>query len=76
MTNASTNDAKIGFDIYRASGGSITLEGLNEKIVDDGGSPISKRTFIHYRRLMKAGLTQYMPINRFDVARTSGTIRE
>lgn len=74
MPNASPTDAKAGFEIYRQSGGVTSLENLNRRLVETDHGPVSQRTFRHYRRLVDTGISDYIPINRFDVARASGDL--
>lgn len=71
MANASPRDTRAGFDLYRSAGGTITLEDLNQKLSDAGYGPVAKRTLDHYRKLVEAGYTRYISINRFDVARAA-----
>ena len=71
MANASSRDTRAGFDIYRSAGGAISLDELNEQLVEAGYGPVAQRSLTHYRHLMDAGYTRYISINRFDVARAS-----
>ncbi len=67
MANATPRDKRAGFDPYRSSGGAISLD----ELVEARYGPISQRTYTHYQRLVEAGYTRYISINRFDVARAS-----
>ncbi len=71
MANASPRDTRAGFDVYRSAGGAITLDDLNQRLNDAGYGPVAKRTFDHYRKLVDAGYSRYVSINRFDVARAA-----
>ena len=73
IKNASPASVKAGWDIYRKSGGSLRLSQINAALVRAGYDVISDRTYRHYRKMTKAGRTEYMPINRFDVHATEGS---
>ena len=75
MTNASTETAARGFEIYRRQDRRGTLPGLrsvNEALASEGREPIHQRSIQHYENLIKAGQLVYMPINEFDVLRRHG----
>ena len=72
MPNASSSDAEAGFGIYQRNDGRISFENLNNQLVETGHGTVSQRMFTHYGRLIDAGIGDYIPINRFDVARASG----
>lgn len=71
MANASTKDARAGWEIFRTSGYSIEHDRLNQALSNAGMRTISTRTYQHYRNLHTAGYERYVSINRFDVARAS-----
>ncbi len=71
MANATPRDTRAGFDLYRAAGGSLSLDDLNEQLIEAGYGPVARRTFTHYRHLIEAGYNRYISINRFDVTRAS-----
>ena len=71
MANATTRDTRAGFDIYRAAGGDISLDELNDRLVRAGYGPVARRSYDHFRSLADAGYNRYVSINRFDVARAS-----
>lgn len=71
MANATHRDSRAGFDVYMSAGGEISLEELNAKLYEAGYGPVARRTFDHYRKLLAAGYTRYISINRFDVARAA-----
>lgn len=71
MANATQRDTRAGFDIYRSTGAAISLEELNDRLIQAGYGPVSKRSIDHYRSLVDAGYNRYVSINRFDVARAS-----
>ncbi len=71
MTNATPRDTRAGFDLYRSAGGTISLNGLNDQLMEAGYGPVAQRTLTHYRHLVDSGYNRYISINRFDVARAS-----
>lgn len=71
MANASPRDTRAGFDVYKSAGGEISLDDLNARLYEAGYGPVAKRTLDHYRKLIDAGYTRYISINRFDVARAA-----
>ncbi len=64
---ASTEDASRGWQYYRASGYSVSLEEINVQLERDGMKPVSDRMYRHYRKLRAYGYVDYIPINRLDV---------
>ena len=44
-----------------------TLHDINVLLKKDGLGPIAQRSFTHLKNLRKAGLTEYMTINAFDL---------
>jgi hypothetical protein len=71
MANASTRDAREGYEIFLSARGDTSRDSINLVLETNGYRPISDRTFHHYENLLNAGYTRYIPINRFDVARSS-----
>ena len=69
--NATPQETRAGFDIYRSAGGAISLDELNERLLEAGYGPVAQRSLTHYRHLVDAGYNRYVSINRFDVARAS-----
>lgn len=69
--NATTADARAGYDIYRRAGGNISREDLNARLYAARYGEVSDRTFTHYRNLYRDGFQRYVPINRYDVARAA-----
>lgn len=61
-------DAAEGYRIYRAHGGAIELDEINEALRGMGLRPVSIRMYIHYQRMAQHGYEAYVPINRFDIA--------
>ncbi|HEX7100126.1 MAG TPA: hypothetical protein VF377_12905 [Acidimicrobiia bacterium] len=61
-------DAAEGYRIYRAYGGAIELDEINEALRGMGLRPVSPRMYLHYRRMAQHGYETYVPINRFDIA--------
>lgn len=64
---ATFDDAKAGWEIFRAANFSLTREEINRRLIVRGFAPISKRTFQHYRKLRRYGYYEYVPINQLDV---------
>ncbi|MCP3938386.1 MAG: hypothetical protein GY708_23815 [Actinomycetia bacterium] len=48
MANATPRDTRAGFDLYRSAGGAISLDDLNEQLVEAGYGPVAQRTLTHY----------------------------
>lgn len=71
MANARPRDSRAGFDIFRSAGGDISLDDLNQRLVEAGYGPVAKRTLDHYHSLVQEGFDRYISINRFDVARAA-----
>lgn len=69
--NASQRDTRAGFDLFRSTGGTMAVDDLNARLLQGGYAPVSLRTYNHYRKLVQAGYTRYVSINRLDVARAS-----
>lgn len=76
MTNATYRDCRAGFDIFRRSGGRISGDALNAELVESGYRPVSRRTYGHYRKLLRAGFDRYISINRFDVSRAAAPFED
>lgn len=71
MTNATPVDTRAGFEIYRSMPEPVDRYQLNTQLIAAGYGSVSKRTFGHYGKLVRAGYNRYISINRFDVARAS-----
>jgi hypothetical protein len=69
--NATQRDTRAGFDLFRSTGGAVSVDDLNGRLLRGGYAPVSLRTYNHYRKLVQAGYTRYVSINRLDVARAS-----
>jgi hypothetical protein len=67
MANAKPRDVQAGWGIYRGSGFTGRLDQINRRLLDRGFSPISDRTYSHYRKLARYGYERYVPINQLDV---------
>lgn len=61
-------DAAEGYRLYREHHGKVGLDEINEFLRGKGLRPVSPRMALHYGRLFKHGYSEYIPINRFDVA--------
>ncbi len=75
MANALFVDALKGYEIYLSRRGKITLENVNELLIEKGRNPIALRTYGHYRKLLQNGFRSYIPINKFDVFQSLGRIQ-
>jgi hypothetical protein len=71
---ANFGDARIGYEYYINTHGSASFEEINDYLLKNEHNPISKRTFNHYRSLMRYGYRSYFPINQFDVSRMLGQL--
>lgn len=71
MANASPRDTRAGFDLYRSSGGSISLDELNGQLLEAGYGPVANRSYNHFQKLVANGVEHYISINRFDTSRAS-----
>ena len=71
MPNATPEDTRAGFEIYRSMQKPLDRTQLNIQLRAAGYGPVSERTFGHYSKLVRAGFNRYIAINRFDVARAS-----
>ena len=63
-------DALKGYEYYIKNRGKLSLENINNFLESIERSPISQRTFGHYKKLLKRGFMSYVPINQFDVYQT------
>lgn len=63
-------DALKGYEYYIEHRGKPLLEDINIFLESVNLSPISQRTYGHYRKLLKRGFMSYVPINQFDVYQT------
>jgi hypothetical protein len=64
---ATARDAQAGWNIYRASGYSLELAEINQKLAASGFNPVAPRSYSHYRKLHRYGYQRYVPINQLDV---------
>lgn len=71
MANATTADARAGYEVYRTSGFTASRAAINDALEQAGHNPVSDRMHRHYRQLAAAGFDRYISINRFDVSRAS-----
>lgn len=71
LRNATPQDARAGWIIFRRHHGDISLDELNRQLTSDGNGPVSPRMHTHYRHLLDAGFDHYISINRFDVSRAA-----
>lgn len=71
MANASSADARAGYELFKRSGATASRDVINKRLTQAGYRPISNRMHRHYRNLHAAGSNRYISINRFDVARAA-----
>ena len=71
MPNATPEDTRAGFELYRSMQPPVDRALLNLRLDAAGYGPVAKRTFDHYGKLVREGYNRYIAINRFDVARAS-----
>src|ERR1700722_15993506 len=65
--NAKPRDMQAGGGVSRGSNYQATLDQINQVLVGGGFSPVSSRSYTHYRKLHKYGYERYIPINVLDV---------
>lgn len=73
--NASRATAVRGWNLLREQGGPTHLshEELNDLLREEGLDRVADRTWSHYGRMWTLRYRgEYLPINRFDVARSTG----
>jgi hypothetical protein len=68
-------DALKGYEYFLENRGKTSLEDINIYLEIKGRSPISLRTYSHYKKLIKRGIISYVPINQFDVDVTLGRLQ-
>lgn len=61
---------RAGYDLYVRRNGATSLEELNAILERSGYGPVSARAVNHFGKLLKTGFDRYIPINRYDVARS------
>lgn len=54
--------------------GQVSRAQLNVALRSRGREPISDRTYNHYRKLMRLGYTEYVPINRLDIRHANESV--
>jgi hypothetical protein len=67
MSNARQEVAQYGWEIYRDSAPRPSLDQINERLTEEGLESVSPRTYLHYRKLERNGIQEYLPINELDV---------
>lgn len=60
-------DAQAGWEIFKNSDYSATMDEINKGLIKRGYFPIRPRTYSHYFKLKRNGYLQYIPINQLDV---------
>lgn len=68
-------DALIGYEFYLKARGKATIEEVNDYLASQERRPIKQRTYGHYRKLLKHGFRNYIPINQFDVFHSLGRLQ-
>ena len=67
MANATPLAAEHGWSAFTSSVPPPTRSEINEQLTARGLTPVSLRTYDHYKRLVRHGYTRYIPINELDV---------
>jgi hypothetical protein len=75
MANALFVDALKGYEHYLENRGNITLDQVNNYLLESGRNSIALRTYTHYKHLLDNGFRSYIPINKFDVFQAIGRIQ-
>ena len=75
MANALFVDALKGYEYYLSQRGKVSLDNINEYLVENGRNPVAHRTYMHYQKLIQNGFRSYIPINKFDVFQSIGKIQ-
>jgi hypothetical protein len=68
-------DALIGYEFFLHNRGKVTLDQINDYLLNNQRRPIQHRTYIHYKKLIENGFRSYIPINKFDVFQSLGKIQ-
>ncbi|MFA4902520.1 MAG: PilZ domain-containing protein [Desulfobaccales bacterium] len=68
-------DALKGYEYFLENRGKTSLDSVNHFLKSKDRSPISQRTYSHYKKLIKRGIMSYVPINQFDVDITLGRLQ-
>jgi hypothetical protein len=72
--SANFGDARIGYEHFIYTHGNASIDQINDFLMANNRTPISERTYTHYRSLMRYGFRSYFPINQFDVSRMLGQL--
>lgn len=74
MSNAKTEAAGRGWEVYKATNPRPSLVAINEVLLGEGLGQVADRTHKHYRRMERYGyLGPYVTINTFDVGHRGET---
>ena len=60
--------AERGFEIFLANDAQLSREEINFQLALVDLPEVSLRTYGHYGRMAKRGVSKYQPINEFDMA--------
>lgn len=74
MAQARFEDAAIGWEYFRDSGGDLSLTEINQALRQRGQRQIAQRTYSHYQKLARLGYQEYVSINRLDVRHANDSI--
>jgi hypothetical protein len=66
MSNARTEVAEVGWEVYRTSVPRPSLEEVNAALDSAGLEQVSPRMLRHYKKLDRFDLQKYLPINELD----------
>jgi hypothetical protein len=64
---ATTRDVQFGWELFKESGYSLSLDEINDRLLRSGSRTISIRMYQHYHKLFRYGYEEYLPINQLDV---------
>ncbi len=73
---AGFDDTRAGWEIYRNSGFSLSLEEINERLKAVGYAPVAQRSYKHYQRLERRGMRRYISINRLDTMEVANPFKD
>jgi hypothetical protein len=76
MSLTNQQAAQSGWRLYQESGGSLSRDEINEELDQSQLPEISARMYNHYGRMARHRVSDYMPINEFDMAVKHGDLGE
>jgi hypothetical protein len=64
---ARTEYTRAGWEIFKASGFTLTLDEINERLRAVGYGTVRRRSMQHYDKLRRRGFQRYITMNRLDL---------